>query len=820
MNMRASFPSLLILLLLASVAAADDIVMRDVLVLEPVGRGGRVPFPTDALQARIAAGDLTAPEEGDEVAAPGGAVRVWAAARAEDGSLSSMPALRGGYVYWPVEVERDGFMILRASGHGAAWVNGEWRVGDPYRTGWTLLPVALRAGRNDILFHCRRGALEARLEPAPGPVLLHPGDRTLPDLVAGEPWPVLGAIIVINASNEPARGLVLRTGGSGLPTRESDVPEIPPCSVRKVPFWLGGALPPGTSACDMRVELSRGRGGASEHLDETTIAMRVVEPDARHRRTFISEIDGSVQYYAVVPARPEPGDARPGLILTLHGAGVEAAGQAAVYAPKPWAHVVAPTNRRPFGFDWEDWGRLDALEVLERSRGALDADPQHIALTGHSMGGHGAWSVGSTLTDRFAAVGPSAGWISFWSYVGAAALDGGDPVARLMHRATNPSRTEALLENLLARPVYVLHGEDDDNVPVEQARSARERLAERHPAFAYHEEAGAGHWWGNRCCDWAPMMEMFRESRRPADTEVEHISFRTANPAVASRFAWAVIEQQQDALAISAVDLTWEPGAQRVVGATENVARLTLDLEATPGRPRAVDLDGATVSPPSDVNASRLHLVRIGTGPWEIDPDPLPAAVKGPHRAGPFKDAFRHRMLFVYGTGGDAAENAWAQAKARYDAETFWYRGNGAVDIVPDTSFSAEASAGRSVVLYGNAETNRAWTVLLEESPVVIGRGFIAVGDRRLEGADLACLLVRPRADDERACVVAIGGSGIAGMRLTDRLPYFVSGVAYPDWTVLGPEVLTSGLDGVRGCGFFGNDWSLERGAEAWREDE
>ena len=122
-------------------------------------------------------------------------------------------------------------------------------------------------------------------------------------------------------------------------------------------------------------------------------------------------------------------------------------------------------------------------------------------------------------------------------------------------------------------------------------------------------------------------------------------------------------------------------------------------------------------------------------------------------------------MLFVYGTGGDAAENAWAQAKARYDAETFWYRGNGAVDIIPDTSFSAEASAGRSVVLYGNAETNRAWTALLAESPVVIGRGFVAVGDRRLEGADLACLLVRPRADDERACVVAIGGSGIAGMR-------------------------------------------------------
>jgi len=27
--------------------------------------------------------------------------------------------------------------------------------------------------------------------------------------------------------------------------------------------------------------------------------------------------------------------------------------------------LVAPTNRRPYGYDWEDWGRADALEVLE-----------------------------------------------------------------------------------------------------------------------------------------------------------------------------------------------------------------------------------------------------------------------------------------------------------------------------------------------------------------------------------------------------------------------------------------------------------------------
>jgi len=56
-------------------------------------------------------------------------------------------------------------------------------------------------------------------------------------------------------------------------------------------------------------------------------------------------------------------------------------------------------------------------------------------------------------------------------------------------------------------------------------------------------------------------------------------------------------------------------------------------------------------------------------------------------------------------------------------------------------------------------------------------------------------------------------------MRLTDRLPYFVSGVAYPDWIVLGPETLTKGSAGVRGAGFFGNDWEVGSGAAVWHKE-
>ncbi len=37
-------------------------------------------------------------------------------------------------------------MILEASGHAVAMVNGEPRVGDPYEMGYVKLPVLLKAG--------------------------------------------------------------------------------------------------------------------------------------------------------------------------------------------------------------------------------------------------------------------------------------------------------------------------------------------------------------------------------------------------------------------------------------------------------------------------------------------------------------------------------------------------------------------------------------------------------------------------------------------------------------------------------------------------
>ena len=99
-----------------------------------------------------------------------------------------------------------------------------------------------------------------------------------------------------------------------------------------------------------------------------------------------------------------------------------------------------------------------------------------------------------------------------------------------------------------------------------------------------------------------------------------------------------------------------------------------------------------------------------------------------------------------------------------------------------------------------------------------VSRKAVVVGESRFEGDDLACLFLYPRLGSDVAAVGVIAGTGLPGLHLTDQLPVFTSGVAYPDWIVLGVEMLERGSGGVRGAGFLGDDWSLARGESAWRD--
>jgi poly(3-hydroxybutyrate) depolymerase len=739
---------------------------------------------------------------------------------AGDGGWIEHESLEEGYALATVTMPADTTLILEAMGYLGCYVNGEMRQGNVYgytdqweswqpHFDFSLLPVRLHAGENHLLFFGNRyGLLRARLWPARAPLLLNPRDATLPDLVSGEPVATFGAVVVMNATGEVVADASLAvTVEGGSPTQVA-VPVLPPFGVRKVPFPLS-APAPREDAGEVALEVAVSRGGG-QTLDSADLALAVRRPDENRRVTFVSRLDGSVQYYGL---RPASGPEASALILSLHGASVEAINQSGSYAAIPWAHVVAPTNRRPFGFNWEDWGRLDALEVLDLATASLDVAEDRIYLTGHSMGGHGSWHLSTLYPDRFAAVGPSAGWISFWSYRPDRGAGQATPLDTMLDRATLPSRTMEFARNLQAMGVYILHGDADAVVEVTEARTMYAHLDTMHRDLDLHEEPGAGHWWdhqetaGADCVHWPPLLDFFARHRRPATGDVRSFSFATPSPGVNDTYRWVRVQAQQKPFMQSVVDAEVDPAGGWASVNTRNVAVLGLDLAWTGHAEMTAVLDGDTlaVTPQADTVA---WFGRDGeAGPWRAMDTPDPAR-RGAHRQGGLREAFGNRVQLVYGTAGSAEETAWALARARYDAEDLWYRGNSSLDVLPDTLYDPTADPDRNVILYGNADTHRHWQTLWTGEDVVVRRGNLKVGGDAQAGEDLGIMAVRPRPGSGVASVGIVGGTGPAGMRLTDRRPYLAPSVAYPDLTVLraGPEGV------VQQAGFFGDDWTLEGG--------
>ncbi|MBU3728072.1 MAG: hypothetical protein FGM37_02335, partial [Phycisphaerales bacterium] len=488
------------------------------LAVSGVAAPGRSPIRRDPVESRIVRGTLGIPAAGEPVRDDPNAPK-WTAVESDASGAFPIDAFRGGYLLLEVQSPAEQVALLECTGHTMVYVNGAPRMGDPYATGTVSLPVQLVAGRNEFLFAGGRSSIVPKLKAVPrAGAFFDARDITVPDLVTGEALDAWIGIPVVNAGDAAARGLVIDVAcGPGTVTRTS-VPQIPPRSVHKAAARIACAAASTSGAARVTVSLRSADSvpGQGPSISDTTLELPVKSASAARRETFRSAIDGSAQYYAVVPALPQPTTdgappRRPGLLLSLHGAGVDATGQAACYAAKPWAVIVAPTNRRAFGFDWEDWGRLDAMEVLSIARTRHRTDPLKQWLTGHSMGGHGTWQVGAHRSGDFAALGPSAGWVSFFTYGGArpasaslpsGASDADRAIASALDTAANPSRTLLLKDNYLAQGIYVLHGDADETVPVEESRDMRAQLGQYHRDFASREKAGAGHWWGNQGVDW------------------------------------------------------------------------------------------------------------------------------------------------------------------------------------------------------------------------------------------------------------------------------------------------------------------------------
>lgn len=732
------------------------------------------------------------------------------AAKAEDDGTVSHSSLRGGWAYGELESEEDRNLLLEGTGFSSFFVNGERFVGDYYSHGILRIPIPIKKGINRFFVRPRGGSFKFNLIPTTETCSISPYDSLLPDMREGSLLDSYGAVVILNHTGQFLADTSLEIGDSKVFEKtQQKIPPLLPYGIAKPAFPLKQLRQPMESEIDekgiYKLPITLNHGQFSQIIQLTMQLRLFGQP---YKVTKLSGIDGSVQYYAVRP--PYKLDKSPYLYLTLHGAAVEATGQIGAYSSKNDGFIVAPTNRRPYGFDWQEWGRMDALETLDLFMSENQIDPERVYLTGHSMGGHGVWYLGALYPSRFAAIGPSAGWISFSSYGRRSQPEQSEKEKSSFDWANMENDTLALIENYTDLPIYAIHGEKDDNVPVEQCRRMVSELEKFHKDFVYHEEPEAGHWWDNNttpgaeCVDWIPLFEFFRRHvRTPYPLSIK---FKMPNPAISATYSWLTIHSQIQPSSLSSVTADADPRIGTIKIATDNVERLELNIkDLIPQKEAKIQIDGTEFS---TLVEFPVYLLKDGDSLWKLTESPDKWS-KGPHRSGPFKLAFDKEMVWVYSTAGSDEEDAAILAKVRYDAQSWWYRGNGNVTIIPDNEFDPDAYMGRNVILYGNSHNNLAFGKLLKDCPIQINSQKIKVGVREYEG-DLGTFFVYPRPESDENLIGVIGFTSPKAARMILNTQYFISGVACPDYVVFGIETLSKGMDGVTEAGYFDNQWGLK----------
>jgi poly(3-hydroxybutyrate) depolymerase len=720
---------------------------------------------TEQVWSALEQGTFTLPAAG-----PAYGLNWTAMAPAADGTI--MPSLPSGkYLYAAALVDTPtGRRVLgRFDSVMALFAGGAQLPGDVYGSKKIRLPVATQPGQTLVVVQgMARGTVKpaVELQSVLEPVVLNPLDATLPDLIAGELSSELWlGVPALNLTDAPVLDLTARVEPSAL-FDETTVshPALPAGAVSPLAFQLKPKAATATDAKTVKVAV-RVESASLPHAIRVELELPVVASGSAYRRTFRSAMDGSAQYYGVLPPKSFDAAKSYSLVLSLHGASVEASGQAAAYSARDWAYIIAATNRRPFGFDWEEFGTVDALEVLEHARGSFKFAADSVYLTGHSMGGHGTNHMGVLFPGLFAAMAPSAGWISFYTYAGSTKPTGA------VARARAASSTLDYVGNVAKRAWYLLHGDKDDNVPLKESQDMAAALQAVTPDATLFVQPGAGHWWdgdaapGVDCVDWLPIFEMFQ--KRKLDPVELDFKYTTPSPYVNAKHSYVTIRSAVSAYKDCTIESKLTDTSLALT--TTNVRGLVLDGKALAGKgvtDLAVDGKG----------------VALADGPVTVGPQDGKRADLN----GPLNQAFQRPFCLVY---PDAS--VVQRRYAAYLASTWAVIGNGAACAVPVSKVTSSLRADRNLIYLGVARAD----LTAVPTPITWDDSKITVGSSTY--AKQAVAVVFPEGQRLSAAFFANAGAEY----LLFRYHPFTSRSGMPDYFVWGDA-------GRSDAGFFTPDWT------------
>jgi predicted peptidase len=133
-----------------------------------------------------------------------------------------------------------------------------------------------------------------------------------------------------------------------------------------------------------------------------------------------------------------------------------------------------------------------AVKALDQTVAEFKADSRRLYVTGFSLGGYGSWYVAAKYPGKFAALVPIGGNIKIPETFPRPIIEKFVPPDMLaLYDARDPHA--AFVKAVGKTPVWIFHGETDEQIPVSEARSTAEAVKAAGGRVQYTEYKGAGH---------------------------------------------------------------------------------------------------------------------------------------------------------------------------------------------------------------------------------------------------------------------------------------------------------------------------------------
>jgi len=527
-------------------------------------------------------------------------------------------------------------------------------------------------------------------------------------------------------------------------------------------------------------------------------------------RGYISKIDGSVQPYGLSIPENYSAGAKFNLSLWFHGRSENLTELSFIANGKGYFPSMPAMKNTIMLYPYGRFcnaskfaGETDIFEALEAVKKHYAINKDGIVVRGFSMGGASVWQSAVHFPDMWLAVNSGAGFSETYEFLIMQDKQTLQPTwyERKLWHLYDCTDYASNLSNL---PVIAYSGEID---PQRQAANMMDKAMKAEgltlfqiigPKTGHAYEKGAA-----RVTD-SLLTIIAAKGKNPAPKELHFTTYTLKY----NKMHWLTVDGLQEQWSKGRVDGNID--GNTISLKTTGVTGLSLDLPTLAkllpsGKPVSIQLDGTTIKVPQMLKIGSLNYY-LNSGKW-IAGHANAILAKRHDMQGPIDDAFMSAFIVVRPTG--KSKNELFDQWSRSEMERFitqWRRQFRGDAIVKDDIALTSADFSSNLILFGDAESNKAIAKMNAKLPIKWTSTSIQAGSNSYSSKDHGLIMIYPNPMNQKRYVVLNSGFTFredAFLNNAKQIPML------PDWAVVDlntpPGAINPGK--IENAGFFGENW-------------